>query len=512
MAIVRIVKTSPGTREVRAALRRVLDSASFRSSPRLQSLLTFLVEEVLAGRGESLVQYRVATEGLGLGEGFDPETHTLVRSHAGRLRKALAAYYEGEGIDDGIVINMPASGYRVGFVRVGRAAVRGAGHAPEQSPLLVVSRFAGIGLKDRWSDLPSSFVEELALRLGRSTHLRIAHGERAARRPDVDYVLEGSIERRGDRLLVRSRLLDAPGGVQIWSRRHEFPAETWDPAVFEQEIVEAIAVEVGSDFGKIDRHRLRQTVLPGASGDSLEAALLKLKAFESSYREETYDAAITALRGVLQKSPANPTAHAGLGLLLLIGYCEYFRHREPFPGEAGEHLAIALAADPGQPLARYGRVLDLLVRRQYPALRVAAEEIFADENFPPGLTILIGLCQIYARTATAETRERVARIMRYNSDYPRIIHTGFVLEHLLAGDRAAAQRGADAAYIPGYWFSPVMQIAIHHAAGHRAEAKAERKKLIKLCPGYGRYGEDVLARSLHPDFVSLLMKAYRAAD
>jgi len=46
-------------------LAQVLASTPFRSSPRLQSLLTFLVEEVLAGRGESLVQYRVAVEGLG---------------------------------------------------------------------------------------------------------------------------------------------------------------------------------------------------------------------------------------------------------------------------------------------------------------------------------------------------------------------------------------------------------------------------------------------------------------
>ena len=103
-------KRGPGKREVRAALARVLASQPFRSSPRLQSLLTFLVEEVLAGRGESLVQYRVATEGLGLRENFDPEKRTLVRSHAGRLRKALAAYYEGEGSGDKIIITLPASG------------------------------------------------------------------------------------------------------------------------------------------------------------------------------------------------------------------------------------------------------------------------------------------------------------------------------------------------------------------------------------------------------------------
>jgi hypothetical protein len=136
------IKAGPGKREVRAALARVLASTPFCSSPRLQRLLTFLVEEVLAGRGESLVQYRVAVEGLGLGENFDPEKHTLVRSHAGRLRKALAAYYEGEGIADKVVITLPASGYRVGFVRVGARAARGA-KASRPAPLLVVSKASG---------------------------------------------------------------------------------------------------------------------------------------------------------------------------------------------------------------------------------------------------------------------------------------------------------------------------------------------------------------------------------
>lgn len=44
----------PSKSEVRAALARVAASAPFQSSKRLQKLLAFLVEEVLAGRGGSL--------------------------------------------------------------------------------------------------------------------------------------------------------------------------------------------------------------------------------------------------------------------------------------------------------------------------------------------------------------------------------------------------------------------------------------------------------------------------
>ena len=468
------------------------------------------MEEVLAGRGESLVQYRVATEGLGLGENFDPEKHTLVRSHAGRLRKALAAYYEGEGSADKIVITLPASGYRVGFVRVGSRAARST-RSSGLAPLLVVSRFQGIGLKASRDTLPASLAEELSLRLARAAHLRVAQGERATRRPDADFVLEGSIEQRGEKLLVRSRLLDALGGFQIWSRRYEWPSAHWDADAFEEEIVDAIAVEVGSDFGKIDRHLLRQSASCAEFGGSLPFALLKAKAYEASFSEHAYHEAVAALGAALRESPADATTNAVMSAILLAGHCEYFRRRAGFPVEAGEHIAIARAVEPNNPYLLYAQVVELLVRRQYDALEGFSATALSNAEFPPGLALVVCLHRLYSRTATPQTGELAARLMRLNPDYPRLVHTGFALGHLLAGDHEAAQRDADAACLPDYWFSPALQIAIHHAAGRKREAKAERKKLLKLCPDYGRYGEEVLGRSLHPDFVALLMQAYRAA-
>ncbi len=500
-----------GTHEIRAELLRVLESVQFRESPRLRHLLTFLVEEVIAGRGESLVQYRVATEGLGLAETFDPEKSSLVRSHAGRLRKSLAAYYQSGGGQEGVMITMPVCGYRVGFVRVGPNASRTSQKSRRQLPLLAVARFQGIGLQDRFDHLPTSFSEELSVRLGRSIHLRVALDEWPARRTDADFALEGSIEQRGDKLVVRARLLDAPAGVQIWVRRHEFTSTRWDPESFEEEIIDAIAVEVGADFGRIDRHLIRRATSGPPDEDSLTAALLKAKAFEAEFSETAFHEACEALGAVLRESPGEHMAHAALGLILLIAHCEYFRATEPFPANALEHLAIAGASDRANPFVRYGQIVALLLRREYQALSVAAAECLADVNFAPGFATFVGLCQLYSRTATAETRQRLDRLMWQNPDYPRILHTGFALEHLLSGDHQAAAREMAAAAMHGYWFSPVMDIAIHHAAGRTDEARAARAQLLARCPGYDLYGEETLARSLHPDFVGLLMVAYHCA-
>lgn len=504
------IKGAPGKREVRTALRRVLESVPFRSSPRLQRLLTFLVGEVLAGRGDSLVQYRVATEGLELGDKFDPEKSTLVRSHAARLRKALAAYYEGEGAADELVISMPDSGYRVGFVRAGAAAAPAAAVSSDEMPLLVVSRFRGIGLKGRWSDLPASFAEELSLRLGRATHLRVALGETAARRPDVEFVLEGSIEQRGGKLLVRCRLLDAPSGVQIWSRRHEFPVERWNPAAFEEEIVGAIAVETGSDFGRIDRYLQRRPVAETDDAASYREALRKLKAYERDYSEASFLEANEALRGVIAAGSKDMSARAMLAVLLLGAHCEYFRAGEPFPDEVPELLAWLDAAGSGEPFAVYARVLLHLVRGEYAALAVAVDRLLEDPDFPPGLLAFLCLFRLYTRTADPHVRSFLAAFIKNNPEYQRLLHTGPALEYLAAGDHAAARHEMDLFPLTGNWFVRLINLAIDHAAGRTEEARAARKDFRSRFSRFDRCGEELLARFLHPDFVGLLMKAYRA--
>jgi adenylate cyclase len=496
----------PHQERIREQLRRIRESKSFKSSPRLSGLLEFLVGEVLAGKGDTLGEYRVGTEALGLSQDFDPGAKSLVRSHAGRLRKALAAYYESEGRNDDILISLPPVGYRVVFSKPESAKNRRRSIA--NLPMLLVSEFRGIGLKDALRDLPVTMAEELSLRLSRAAHLRVARTGAGGAALDPDFLLEGSIEQRGSKLLIRSRLMEGATGLQIWGKRHEFPATRWNPEAMEEEIVEAIAVETGSDFGRIDRHLLWKSSTSKRDAPSLQSALLKVKAFVTDCSEKSHKAAVTALQRFLKISPANAEAHATLGVLMLIAHCEYFRRTAAFPAAALEHFAIAQVGDPRNPYLRYGRVLELLVSRRHDEVGPSADEIISDPDFPPGLSAFACLCQLYTRTATERTRRFLTGYMKQNPEYPRVFHTGFALEHLSAGNLVAAGRETELAHIPGYWFGPVMSLAIHQPAGRQAEAKAARAELRRLCPDFALHGREVLARSLHPEFVDLLMSAH----
>jgi hypothetical protein len=118
--------------EARAALARVLASEGFRVAPRLTAFLRFVVDRTLAGDAASLKGYTIATGALGRTADFDPQVDPIVRVEAGRLRRALEAYYAGPGRDDPVMLAVPRGRYVPQFRRV--AAV------PREIPSVAVSR------------------------------------------------------------------------------------------------------------------------------------------------------------------------------------------------------------------------------------------------------------------------------------------------------------------------------------------------------------------------------------
>ncbi|MDQ8700752.1 hypothetical protein [Hyphomicrobium sp. LHD-15] len=96
---------------VRAQLDRILNSGPFHTSKRRQRFLEYLVNETLAGRGEKLKAYTIALEVFERPASFDPLVDPIVRIEAGRLRDKLREYYEVEGQDDAVRVELPKGSY-----------------------------------------------------------------------------------------------------------------------------------------------------------------------------------------------------------------------------------------------------------------------------------------------------------------------------------------------------------------------------------------------------------------
>ena len=94
---------------VRAQLERVLASEVFSRSQQLRRLLSFIVEQRLAGQGHSLKESVLAHEVYGKGTDFDGGADPVVRVDARRLRDKLREYYDGRS--DPVVITLPKGSY-----------------------------------------------------------------------------------------------------------------------------------------------------------------------------------------------------------------------------------------------------------------------------------------------------------------------------------------------------------------------------------------------------------------
>ncbi len=123
--------SEPDQKAIREQLDRIRKSGPFLPSERRQRFLEYLINETLAGRGDRLKAYAVALAVFDRPETFDPVVDPLVRIEAGRLRDKLREFYEGDGKDDPVRIELPKGGYTPKIEIRPAASPERAPHPPE---------------------------------------------------------------------------------------------------------------------------------------------------------------------------------------------------------------------------------------------------------------------------------------------------------------------------------------------------------------------------------------------
>jgi tetratricopeptide (TPR) repeat protein len=92
-------------------LERILKSAPLVTSPSLSRFLRYIVEETLAGRSSAIREFTLGVHVFDRGEDFNPRLDPIVRVQARNLRARVAKYYETQGVDDPILIELPKGTY-----------------------------------------------------------------------------------------------------------------------------------------------------------------------------------------------------------------------------------------------------------------------------------------------------------------------------------------------------------------------------------------------------------------
>lgn len=344
--------------EVRAALERVTASDAFQRSPQLQRFLRFVVEEVWAGRSAQLKEYVVGTEVFGRPADYDPRLDSLVRVEAHRLRTALEAYYQAEGREDPVLIDLikgsyvpsfrertppasqppaavPAAKLRPAWIAIAAALAvllalglyrlnRPGGSSLPPNPTIAVLPFDNLstdsdnqyfcfGLMD---EITTALAKTGALRVvARTSSARFKRGDDIAtigRQLRADVVLEGSVQKSSDHVKVTAQLINAADNLHIWSESYERPGT--DLLRVQNEVAEAITVGVLPHLsGKNDLvpHRVQYSADAEANQLYWKAAYFRAPMGRTGWRKDLATSA-DYLEQAVQKDPNFALAYAAL--------------------------------------------------------------------------------------------------------------------------------------------------------------------------------------------------------
>jgi tetratricopeptide (TPR) repeat protein/TolB-like protein len=102
---------SPDPSAVASELERIAASPSFRKADQCVRLLRYVTNRTLEGHASELKEYVLGVSVFERPDSFDPRTDAVVRLEARRLRLKLAEYYQQEGLDDPVVIDLPKGAY-----------------------------------------------------------------------------------------------------------------------------------------------------------------------------------------------------------------------------------------------------------------------------------------------------------------------------------------------------------------------------------------------------------------
>jgi TolB-like protein/Flp pilus assembly protein TadD len=137
--------------EVKEELRHLLSSKTFEGAEAHKRFLQFAVEQTLAGSSHEVKEFTLGVHVFNRGASFDPRLDPIVRVEARRLRSRLAKYYQTEGEDDPLRIELPSRGYVPAFRdRGAHAAIR------ETQPVPLTDASALVGRLDSSTPVASA--------------------------------------------------------------------------------------------------------------------------------------------------------------------------------------------------------------------------------------------------------------------------------------------------------------------------------------------------------------------
>lgn len=324
--------------------------------------------------------------------GLVVEENTL-QVHVSSLRKAL---------DEGMITTVHGRGYKYAGPRpevdnrpagtVFDDATEGS--QPRRSrPSIAVLPFENMSSDREQTYFSDGITEDIISELGRfreflviarNSSFRFRNPEtdvgEIARKMGVQYVVEGSVRKTGNRVRVTVQLIDAQLATHLWGEHYD--RDLTDIFVIQDEITQMIATRVARQARTAIavRARTRPT-------ENMTAYDAYLRALQMSADYDTTDAAQPLLETALDLDPGYAAAHAMLGFVHAIRFFWVYR-RPDLLMTALQMAELALSIDPDETYGHLTAGLALLYLHRFKEAEVSLNRAHAlNPNDPFILTI-----------------------------------------------------------------------------------------------------------------------------
>lgn len=281
--------------DVFAQLQRILESSQISRSVVLTDFLSFVVKEALAGRHEGLKEYTIGVQALKKEPDFNPQVDSIVRIHAGRLRRVLKEYYYEEGKEDPIVISIPKGSYAPNFKLSSEETpfippvVDTVDGSFENNPTrktnnafrtlpgvfglqgkvsITVTPFKNVGSEKElqfFAEAVSEFLRteltqfhDAKVRIGNGSESAVQDGSARSNPYSTDFVIGGSVQWLKGRIILWVHLIATGTQEQVWAQTFErlMPVDNFYD--FQQYVVDHVLGSIMGLRGAISRYQIAQ--------------------------------------------------------------------------------------------------------------------------------------------------------------------------------------------------------------------------------------------------------------
>ncbi len=338
------------------------------------------------------------------------------------------------------------------------------------------------------TELACAVAEELATSLGRIRGVSVVSQVRSpsagANETGLDFRVEGSMQRLGERVRVAVRLIEMPSGVVCWSSHFDYEHD--DMFHIQQDVAALVAAGLEPELPTISAERLRRI---GDVDEGAYVLLLRAISLIHLLDRRSFNEAGGLLSRVIEREPDYSSAYSWLALwhVFLVGQ-GWARDARASIIRAGEVAEYAVMLDPNDArgLTIAGHVRAFLHRRLDEALPLHERALAINPSLPLAWH-LSGVAQAYKGNLD-EARRRIEHCRRLA---PRDPHSFFadgaaIIVELLSGrHEAAAEIGRKVTQLhPRFSAAYKPYLAALGHLGEQREAVVVHRRLLQLEPDF----------------------------